>query len=35
MRLTQWEETARHYVGEKFGVFKLAVDGKTLIVGLL
>ena len=28
------EGTALHYAGAKFGVFKLAADGKTLLVGL-
>ena len=28
------EGTAQQYVGAKFGVFKLAADGKTLLVGL-
>ena len=28
------EGTARQYAGAKFGVFKLAADGKTLLVGL-
>ena len=28
------EGTARQYAGAKFGVFKLAPDGKTLLVGL-
>ena len=29
------EGTAQQYTGAKFGVFKLAPDGKTLLVGLL
>ena len=28
------EGTARQYAGAKFGIFKLAADGKTLLVGL-
>ena len=28
------ERTARQYAGAKFGMFKLAADGKTLLVGL-